>query len=158
MKLRQIVFAATALGLAAFTGCTLINQNIAMGDGADAEEAVARLDNQEALENVSLYSQNLNARIKAVGKLNNLDRLTSFIKDEDKPTELRLAAFQRIVALGKAEAVLRKGSSLNKTIVFGTIAFPDEWRIKAMHWNSSIFRVGTLTTTMQNFCAISQFQ
>ena len=140
MKLRQIVFAATALGLAAFTGCTLINQNIAMGDGADAEEAVARLDNQEALENVSLYSQNLNARIKAVGKLNNLDRLTSFIKDEDKPTELRLAAFQRIVALGKAEAVLRKGSSLNKTIVFGTIAFPDEWRIKAMHWNSSIFR------------------
>ena len=115
MKLRQIVFAATALGLAAFTGCTLINQNIAMGDGADAEEAVARLDNQEALENVSLYSQNLNARIKAVGKLNNLDRLTSFIKDEDKPTELRLAAFQRIVALGKAEAVLRKGSSLNKT-------------------------------------------
>ena len=140
MKLKQIVFAITALGLAAFTGCTLINQNIAMGDGADAEEAVARLDNQEALENVSLYSQNLNARIKAVGKLNNLDRLTSFIKDEDKPTELRLAAFQRIVALGKAEAVLRKGSSLNKTIVFGTIAFPDEWRIKAMHWNSSIFR------------------
>ena len=140
MKLKQIVFAITALGLAAFTGCTLINQNIAMGDGADAEEAVARLDNQEALENVSLYSQNLNARIKAVGKLNGLSRLTRFIEDEDKPTELRLAAFQRIVALGKAEAVLRKGSSLNKTIVFGTIAFPDEWRIKAMHWNSSIFR------------------
>ena len=150
MKLKQIVFAITALGLAAFTGCTLINQNIAMGDGADAEEAVARLDNQEALENVSLYSQNLNARVKAVGKINNLDRLTSFIKDEDKPTELRLAAFQRIVALGKAEVVLREGSSrdddfrhdsyLNKTIVFGTIAFPDEWRIKAMHWDSSIFR------------------
>ena len=133
MKLKQIVFAITALGLAAFTGCTLINQNIAMGDGADAEEAVARLDNQEALENVSLYSQNLNARVKAVGKLNNLDRLTSFIKDEDRPTELRLAAFQRIVALGKAEAVLRAGSSLNKIIVFGTIAVPDEWRIKAMH-------------------------
>ena len=139
MKLKQIVFAATALGLVAFTGCVLVNENIAMGDGAGAEEAVARLDNQEALERVSLYSQNLNARVKAVGKINNLDRLTSFIKDDDEPTELRLAAFQRIVALGKAEAVLRKGSSLNKTIVFGTIAFPDEWRIKAMHWDSSIF-------------------
>lgn len=159
MKLKQIVFAATALGLAAFTGCTLINQNIAMGDGAGAEEAVARLDNQEALESVSLYSQNLNARVKAVGKINNLDRLTSFIKDEDKPTELRLAAFQRIVALGKAEAVLREGSSrdddfrhdshLNEAIVFGKtwgqkkppIAFPDEWRIKAMHWDSFVFRL-----------------
>ena len=158
MKLKQIVFAATALGLVAFTGCTLINQNIAMGDGAGAEEAVARLDNQEALESVSLSSQNLNARIKAVGKLNGLSRLTWFIKNEDEPAELRLAAFQRIVALGKAEAVLREGSSLdddlrhdshlNETIVFGKtwgqkkppIAFPDEWRIKAMHWDSSIFR------------------
>lgn len=152
MKLKQIVFAITALGLAAFTGCTLINQNIAMGDGADAEEAVARLDNQEALENVSLYSQNLNARVKAVGKLNNLDRLTSFIKDEDRPTELRLAAFQRIVALGKAEAVLRAGSSLNKIIVFGTIAVPDEWRIKAMHWDSSIFRSSSYDDNAEFLC------
>ena len=71
MKLKQIVFAATALGLVAFTGCVLVNENIAMGDGAGAEEAVARLDNQEALERVSLYSQNLNARVKAVGKINN---------------------------------------------------------------------------------------
>ena len=152
MKLKQIVFAITALGLAAFTGCTLINQNIAMGDGADAEEAVARLDNQEALENVSLYSQNLNARIKAVGKLNGLSRLTRFIEDEDKPTELRLAAFQRIVALGKAEAVLRAGSSLNKIIVFGTIAVPDEWRIKAMHWDSSIFRSSSYDDNAEFLC------
>ena len=156
-----------ALVGALLSGCALVNENIALGDGKEAAEAAMRLEDPQSLERVSIDGRNLKARIIAVGKLNDLSSLCRFVKDARQPGELRLAAFQRIVALGKAEAVLKgktdsKGESddldsllnkivdseLNEIIVFGKrcsdknapLAFPEEWRIKAMQYDDSVFQ------------------
>ena len=131
-------------------GCTLINASIAMGDGDAAEEAVLRLDYQEALEDVSLRGKNIKARVLAIGKLDSVSRLKRFIEDEDQPAEISIAAFQRIVALGKAEEVLRNRPPISEIVVMGKrrgkrrrekerLAFPEEWRIKAIQIGSSCF-------------------
>ena len=126
-------------------GCTLINASSAMGDGNAAEEAVLRLDDQQALEDVSLRGKNIKARVLAIGKLDSVSRLEWFIKYEDQPAEISIAAFQRIVALGKAEEVLRNDSSISEIVVMGKesrkerLAFPEEWRIKAIQISNSCF-------------------
>ena len=102
-----------ALVGALLSGCALVNENIALGDGKEAAEAAMRLEDPQSLERVSIDGRNLKARIIAVGKLNDLSSLCRFVKDARQPGELRLAAFQRIVTLGKAEAVL-KGKQIQR--------------------------------------------
>ena len=126
------------------SGCALMDASTAMGEGKEAEEAVLRLDDQRAIEEVSLQGKNIKARVAAIGKLNNVSRLEWFISD-DQPAELSIAAFQRIVALNKAEEMLREDSSLRHIVVMGgekrkeRLSFPEEWRIKAMQINDDCF-------------------
>ena len=121
-----------------------MDASTAMGEGKEAEEAVLRLDDQRAIEEVSLQGKNIKARVAAIGKLNNVSRLEWFISD-DQPAELSIAAFQRIVALNKAEEMLREDSSLRHIVVMGgekrkeRLSFPEEWRIKAMQINDDCF-------------------
>jgi len=139
MKLTTKAF-ALALSTALLSGCALIDKNTAMGEGKDAEEAAMRLDSQQFLEEVSIHGKNPKARILAIGKLNDTSRLRWFVCDDDQPPEVRVAAFNRIVKLGKAEEMLKKESSLAQTVVLGrnshksdaNVDFPAEWRIKAI--------------------------
>ena len=130
------------------SGCALMDASTAMGEGKEAEEAVLRLDDQRAIEEVSLQGKNIKARVAAIGKLNNVSRLEWFISD-DQPAELSIAAFQRIVALNKAEEMLREDSSLRHIVVMGgekrkeRLSFPEEWRIKAMQISSMDWQRGS---------------
>ena len=136
----HVVIATMALATL-FCGCVAITENTAMGKDPSAEDAVKRLDDQRSLERVSLHSENDKARILAVGKLNDISRLCQIIKDFNQPTELRIAAFQRIDALGEAERVLRKDSSVCEIVVFGVnVVLPAEWRIRAIQLNSEVLR------------------
>ena len=127
------------------SGCALMDASTAMGEGKEAEEAVLRLDDQRAIEEVSLHGKNIKARVAAIGKLNDVSRLGWFIRYDDQPAEVSIAAFQRIVALDKAEEVLREDSSLREIVVMGKekrkerLSFPEEWRIKAMQINDNCF-------------------
>jgi hypothetical protein len=56
------------------SGCALMDASTAMGEGKEAEEAVLRLDDQRAIEEVSLQGKNIKARVAAIGKLNDVSR------------------------------------------------------------------------------------
>lgn len=127
------------------TGCAIIDEQIAMGSDPSAEEATQRITNDQSLERISLNSQNEKARILAVKKLKNEERLLEFLSSADTAPAVRITAFNRLVELGIAEKLIGKDGNKQgqdryrdrflDVLVKGIgsdITFPEEWRIKAV--------------------------
>ena len=137
--------AIATLGCALISGCAAFDAGIAQGKGEEAEAAVMRLDaikHQMWLREISLRGKNPKARALAIGRLDssgeNIENLCSIVmsRNTKEPAELRVAAFERLVALGKAEELLSRHGNLAELVAFGekgnSMSFAEEWRIKAM--------------------------
>ena len=144
--MRKIVMAGLILNAVLISGCGIVDFNRAMGEGPEAEAAVQRLDGPNALEQVSLYGKNQKARALALSKINDLGRLRWFVMSGDEPGELRVIAFNRLVALGKANDMFANESGFADVVLtdgntehsmgrgkgpHSPCGFPVEWRIKA---------------------------
>ena len=107
VKLKSNVILTCSVMSVIIMGCTIVNEQIAKGNGSSAEEAVQRITDDRSLENVSLYGQNEKARVLAVKKLNNIERLFQFVGDFfHTPPSVREAALDRLIELGIAEKII----------------------------------------------------
>lgn len=116
-----------AIGIlgAMLSGCALVSLNKAMSDSPDAAAAVGQIESGAFLEQIAREAPREDARIAAASKMNGEWPLCCIVMDRQQAKGVRLAAFERLVKLGKAETLLGKRSDLADTIVQAQSATED---------------------------------
>lgn len=109
----QSVRAVVLVGLALMAGCSIINENIAMGVGQGAVDAARKVDSQDALKRIARYGKDNNARAFAISRLDDVDLLIRLVVSKED-VGVREAAFNRLVDLKKVDGLLAKGQCLLK--------------------------------------------
>ena len=99
------------------SGCALVAQNKAMSDSPDAAAAVKDIESGSSLKEIATKAPREDARIAAASKMEDEWPICCIVMDKEQTRGVRLAAFGRLVKLGKAEALLKKRSDLAETIV-----------------------------------------
>ena len=99
---------AVAVGLM-LSGCHIIYGKAAMEAGPSAEEAVQKLDDFNWLMGVIRDGKNPKARVLAVKKIRMPHILNNIIRDNDQ-AEVRAAALERLIEIGKLDSDLRDGA------------------------------------------------
>lgn len=105
--------AAMALGTM-LSGCAVMT---AMGESPEAVNAVQGISNQDWLRQVAMRGQREDARIAAIKKLDQVNTLEELVCSGKENKDIRLAAFDRLVALDKVEQLL-EDDDFAETIAF----------------------------------------
>lgn len=124
MKLKNIVVTSLSIaGTVMVTGCAniqaVIDRQTACGAGPKAEEAAARLTDEDALVKVISTGQNEKARIAAIKKTNTMQVIAQLICSGDESVDIRSAAFQRLVELGAVNSYIAEDPNFAAIILTG---------------------------------------
>ena len=84
------------------SGCALVAQNKAMSDSPDAAAAVKDIESGSSLKEIATKAPREDARIAAASKMEDEWPICCIVMDKEQTRGVRLAAFGRLVKLGKA--------------------------------------------------------